>query len=456
MHKRYIVVQEAHDKHPIVRIGPNSLSFGDARAVQDILGHGTPVLKEDFYSVVAGTHRHVADVQDKNEHTRKRRMLANAYSQKAIERYEVIVNSKVQRMVTEFDKFCTSEPNGRTHFSEDETQLDYRNFANYFTYEVIADIGLSEDLKFIPNHSDEATAETIDGTLYKAHAAESLHEGTKIAATFAWSPKWYGFNNKWTQFHPGWAHGNAFTDIVIHLVRKRLEREAKGEDLDDFVSVLLRDADGVPRGLSFGEIEAECNIMMNAGNDTTAIQLTNCLNLLIQHPRVLQKLRQEIDAVDSDEDVFPYEKVKNLPYLKACLDESLRLHPPTGAGMPRITPPEGCTILGEYVPGNTVVSIAAWTAHRDPKVWHHPLEYLPERWLEPNAKDLQKYYIPFSAGGRGCIGRNISYLEQQVLIGTLVKRYDFAFKYPGWEMEQVEGLNKWPGPMPLKIWRRNV
>jgi benzoate 4-monooxygenase len=43
-----------------------------------------------------------------------------------------------------------------------------------------------------------------------------------------------------------------------------------------------------------------------------------------------------------------------------------------------------------------------------------------------------------------------------VLIGTLVKRYDFAFKYPGWEMEQVEGLNKWPGPMPLKIWRRNV
>ena len=160
MHKRYIVVQKAHDKHPIVRIGPNSLSFGDARAVQDILGHGTPVLKEDFYAVVAGTHRHVADVQDKNEHTRKRRMLANAYSQKAIERYEVIVNNKVQRMINEFDKFCTSEPKGRTHFSDEETRLDYRNFANYFTYEVIADIGLSEDLKFIPNHSDEATADS--------------------------------------------------------------------------------------------------------------------------------------------------------------------------------------------------------------------------------------------------------------------------------------------------------
>jgi len=41
------------------------LSFGDAKAVQDILGHGTAVSKEDFYAVVAGTHRHVADVQDK-------------------------------------------------------------------------------------------------------------------------------------------------------------------------------------------------------------------------------------------------------------------------------------------------------------------------------------------------------------------------------------------------------
>jgi cytochrome P450 len=393
-------------------------------------------------------------LKGRTEHTRKRRMLANAYSQKAIVRYEAIVANKVQRMLTEFDKFCTDAPRGNYHFSDDETRLDYRNFANYFTYEVIADIGLSEDLKFIPNHSDEATAETIDGQLYKAHAAESLHEGTKISATFAWSPSWYTFNNKWTQFHPGWAHGNAFTDIVIHLVRRRLERESKGEELDDFVSVLLRDADGVPRGLPFGEIEAECNIMMNAGNDTTAIQLTNALNLLIQHPRVMAKLRAELDSVDSDEDIFPYEKVKNLPYLKACLDESLRLHPPTGAGMPRLTPPEGMTILGEYIPGNTTVSIAAYTAHRDPKVWHHPDEYLPERWLEEDAKDLQKYYIPFSAGGRGCIGRNISYLEQQVLIGTLCKRYNFAFKHPDWELEQVEGLNKWPGPMPLKIWRR--
>jgi len=65
VHKRYILVHKAHQNNPIVRIGPNSLSFGDARAVQDILGHGTPVTKEDFYKVVAGTHRHVADVQDK-------------------------------------------------------------------------------------------------------------------------------------------------------------------------------------------------------------------------------------------------------------------------------------------------------------------------------------------------------------------------------------------------------
>jgi hypothetical protein len=46
----------------------------------------------------------------RNEQSRKRRILATEYSQKAIERYEVIVASKVQRMINEFDKFCTKPP----------------------------------------------------------------------------------------------------------------------------------------------------------------------------------------------------------------------------------------------------------------------------------------------------------------------------------------------------------
>lgn len=71
--------------------------------------------------------------------------------------------------------------------------------------------------------------------------------------------------------------------------------------------------DGITGSVEFGEIETQCNIMMNAGDNTTAIQLTNVLNLLIKHLRVIDKPRTKLDQVNSNEGIFPYEKVKNLP-----------------------------------------------------------------------------------------------------------------------------------------------
>jgi cytochrome P450 len=95
--------------------------------------------------------------------------------------------------------------------------------------------------------------------------------------------------------------------------------------------------------------------MMNAGSDTTAIAMTNFLYIIMKHPHIMAKLRSEIDEALKDEDpnidVVPYAKVRNIPYLRACIDESLRLWPPTGVGLPRETPKGGTTILGQHIPG---------------------------------------------------------------------------------------------------------
>jgi cytochrome P450 len=119
-----------------------------------------------------------------------------------------------------------------------------------------------------------------------------------------------------------------------------------------------------------------------------------------------------LDAViEPSEVVVSYDKVRHLPYLRACLDEALRLFPPSTFGLPRRTPPEGIPILGDFIPGDTSVSISAYVAHRDAKVFPEPEKYLPERWLGDDAKDLQAAFITFSTGARGCIGRNISYCK---------------------------------------------
>ena len=67
---------------------------------------------------------------------------------------------------------------------------------------------------------------------------------------------------------------------------------------------------------------------------------------------------------------------------------------------------------------------------------------------------MQPYFITFSAGARGCIGRNISYLEQTVLLSSVLHRYEFRLPYEGWEQERWEAFNLSPGEMPVKVWKR--
>lgn len=191
---------------------------------------------------------------------------------------------------------------------------------------------------------------------------------------------------------------------------------------------------------------------MDAGSDTTAIALTHVMYYLLRHPKALSRLRQEIDqAVENDVVIASDAAVRNLPYLRACLDESLRLSPPVAFGINRKTPETGMYIDGHWIPGGTTVAVPAYTAHRNTDIFDEPEEFRPERWLGDGAKTAQASFIPFSTGGRGCIGRNISYMEQSILVATLIRRYDFELPSPDWQLQWEEAFNLWPGPMPLLI-----
>ena len=161
-------------------------------------------------------------------------------------------------------------------------------------------------------------------------------------------------------------------------------------------------------------------------------------------------------AITGDK-VAPYSKVKNLPYLKACIEESLRLSPPLPRGLERVTPPSGARIIGEFIPGNVGVSVPAYVAHRDPNLFPEPEAFLPERWLNnENIGKMRDAFIPFSAGGRACVGRNITMIEQQILMATLLHRYDFSLPSPDWTLQNEEAFNLWPVELPVRIWKREV
>ena len=451
---------QLHKTHPIIRTGPNSLSYGDLRAIKDIYGHNTKCLKDVTYTTLAGTHFHLADVIDKADHARKRKVLSAAYALKNLEAWEFKVADKTERLIRQFDTRCTTPlPANITRPVTEDLNVDYRMWANFFTLDAIADIGLSEKLGFLDRGHDRITARRTDGSTYEVNFRQCLYENAHIQSLLIWNYDWYSIVRKLASWLPFYCRldklAACWDGIVLERSAQRLKRYQAGEKLDDFFQALMESKDGKPNDLEWGEIVAEVNVMMNAGSVTTAIAMANVLHQLLKLPKILEKLRVEIDAVmDENEIIAPYEKVRNLPYLRACLDESLRLFPPTSHGLTRATPPEGSIILDDFIAGDTTVSMSAFVAHRDETVFPEPEKFIPERWLGEKGKELQPYFIAFSAGARGCIGRNISYLEQTVLLASVLHRYEFALPEAGWEIQRLETFNLILGEMPVKIWRR--
>ncbi|KAJ5679331.1 hypothetical protein N7462_007575 [Penicillium macrosclerotiorum] len=435
---RSMELMHLHKKHPVIRTGPNMLSYGDVRAIKDIYGHSTKCTKDGSYSVTAGSHFNLADVVDKRDHARKRKVLSSAYALKNLESWEYKVTDKLQRMFKHFDQVCTLAPrehvaSGKVAPDPKDLTLDLRAWTNFFTLDAIADIGLSEKLGFLDAGNDEVVAERRDGTTYKTSLREALYPTARKQSLILWNYDWYPTINKLVNVVPYFGRMQNASDnwdnIMWRRGNERLRRYEAGENLDDFFQALMEDKNGSPNNLEWGEVVAECNIMMNAGSVTTAIAITNVMYQLLRNPRCLNKLREELNAVlDEDDVVADYDKVKHLPYLRACLDESLRIFPPTSHGLPRETPAEGTNILGEWVAGNTSVSMSALVAHRDEGVFPNADQYIPERWLERKTK----------------------------AVASMIHRYDFTLAYPGWELKREETMNLILGDMPVKIWRRDL
>ncbi|KAL7907296.1 cytochrome P450 [Trichoderma velutinum] len=443
-------IHQTHLRHSVIRVGPNSLSFSTPDAIRAIYGHNTPCIKGGTYVTAAGTHPSLLDVVDKQEHARKRRILSHAFATRNLEQWEFKVTDKVQKLVAQFDLLCRDK---------EEATVDFRMWSNLFTIEAIADIALSHQLGCLGQGSDLMTITTKDGREKAVNYIDCLHSGRRATSMLIWSTKWFSSLRFVLKKLPGffetqWRKGQGFDEMVRYLVQQRLRRHENGEQLEDFVGCLFQDKHGEARNLEISEIEAEVATLLDAGSDTTAISLTHAMYFLMKAPAALSRLREELQAaLDGSQEVAKYATVKNLPYLHACINESLRLLPPVAFGLNRMTPPEGLMIDGSWIPGNTLVGVPAYTAHRNP-LFSNSEQYQPERWLEDGIKETQGTFIPFSTGARGCIGRNISYIEQTVLLATLVQRYDLNLVDPEGDLDHEEAFNLWPGPLQLKIRRR--
>ena len=119
-------------------------------------------------------------------------------------------------------------------------------------------------------------------------------------------------------------------------------------------------------------------------------------------------------------------------YLRACIDEAMRLTPAVGGVLPRVVLAPGAIIAGETLPAGTSIGVPAYALHRLPENFPDPLAFRPERWIaskeegvsEMDVRKAKEAFFPFSIGPRACLGKHLAYVEMTLAVARVLWLYD--------------------------------
>jgi cytochrome P450 len=196
-------------------------------------------------------------------------------------------------------------------------------------------------------------------------------------------------------------------DELLYDEIARGRADPRLEERDDVLSLLLqaRHEDGRP--MSDKELRDELMTLLVAGHETTATALAWALEALARHPRVLARLREEVDRGED-------------AYIDAVVKETLRLRPVVALVLRRLTAP--MEIGGRMLPAGVSVAPCIYLLHRRPDVYPEPRTFRPERFLDQAPGTYT--WIPFGGGVRRCLGASFAQFEMRVVLREVVAQLE--------------------------------
>lgn len=291
-------------------------------------------------------------------------------------------------------------------------EISLNQIAHYRKKETISTQGLMTDISL------EIIVQTIFGGDEPERCSELMKASRRLVASASpllfFSRKThlqcFGFS-PWDRWRREQANLIRLFDALIDA---RLSAGKTGEDILSLLCT-TKDEDGKP--LSREHIHSELLTFLFAGHETTALTLTWAIYHIHKYPEVLATLRNELDCLP---DLAPA-TLATAPYLKATIQETLRIHPLVTETLRKLKSP---LQLDEYtIPAGFAVAPATVLAHHSANNFADPDTFRPERFLE---KDFSPFvYMPFGGGYRRCIGAAFATYEMAMVLGVLLKRYSF-------------------------------
>jgi len=228
-------------------------------------------------------------------------------------------------------------------------------------------------------------------------------------------------------------------DLALKRIAAEKDRLAKDlpPDREDLFHFLLsaKDPDTNQPAYSTLDLIAESHLLIVAGADSSSVTLCALFFYLTRNPRVLLQLEQEIRSTFSSvEEIFHGPKLASCKYLRAVIDESLRMCPAGPSELSRVVLPGGAIIDGSFYPEGTHVGTAGWAYNHCEALYGDAYTFRPERWIpssdlstlntDQDILKLKRGFHPFSQGPGNCAGMRIAVLQLSLVVARTVWRME--------------------------------
>ncbi|KAH8807260.1 cytochrome protein [Xylogone sp. PMI_703] len=414
----HIDMWRCHEKYgDVVRYAPNRLLVNNVNGIKDVYSHSSHVKKGLSYSVLPPTPAAVSTISavDKVVHGKKRRIISQGLSESAIKGFEPAITTRIRKfcslMAPENDHQFEGAPGSAGDWS---TPRNMAALCNYLTFDIMASIAFGRDFELLDNPKNRYVMDAIFAVNKRASVYIQYPELAKYKLERLVSPS-------------SVKTGQKFLNLARQLTEQRMQ-ESKSEHMDIFsLMVDARDPE-TGQGFSMSELWAEAKFLIVAGSDTTSTAIAAALFYITRDAAAQQKAAAEVrNRFSSLEDIRHGPELSSCIYLRACVEEALRLSPPAGGSMWREVEENGIRVDGNFIPAGYEVGTSMYAVHHRPDYYPEPFKFVPERWLAEERSSMdaaRSAYIPFSTGPRSCPGRGLAYMELMVTLGRLIWEYD--------------------------------
>jgi cytochrome P450 len=362
---------------------------------------------------------------DKQQHAMRRRFLAPAFSERALKEAERLITVSAVKLTEGLSKL----PEGAKK-SDWAPPQNMGRWATFFGFDFIADLGYGRSFGMLDNDENRWVPDVLKSASIFIYYVGYLPFIDLIRPLMGSAIQDYIGGQEA-------ADSLKYTKLANGRLAERMDLEkqykaqgkAPSEQRKDTFHYLLNSKDPVTgKGFTTEQLQADSALIIAAGSDGVGLTLSATIFYLLAHPHTLSKLTTEIRTAFTTASDIANPKLNALPYLHACIDETLRLNPPKPSSLPRRVLRGGVAIDGTVFPHGVTLGVPLYVLQHDEACFPDAWAYRPERWIVDagagvGAEDVARArgaWAPFLVGPMNCIGKNMSYIALKLAVAHLL------------------------------------